>query len=58
VWERAADAVRVPRFTLMSVGMVAVHVPRGPWGYLQRGSKRAHSRIGSLRELPEALAGV
>jgi FMN phosphatase YigB (HAD superfamily) len=41
-----------------AAGMVAVHVPRGPWGYLQRGSKRAHIRIGSLRELPEALAGV
>jgi FMN phosphatase YigB (HAD superfamily) len=41
-----------------AAGMVAVHVRRGPWGYLQRGSERAHIRIGSLRELPEALARV
>jgi FMN phosphatase YigB (HAD superfamily) len=38
-----------------TAGMVAVHVRRGPWGYLQRGAERAHIRIESLAELPEAL---
>ena len=41
-----------------AAGMVAVHLRRGPWGYLQRGAERAHLRIGSLDELPEALARV
>jgi HAD superfamily hydrolase (TIGR01662 family) len=39
-------------------GMVAVHIRRGPWGYLQRGAERAHARIDSLHELPEALERV
>ncbi len=42
----------------VDAGMVAVHVRRGPWGYLQAGGERAHARIESLRELPEALDGV
>jgi HAD superfamily hydrolase (TIGR01662 family) len=36
------------------VGMVAVHVRRGPWGYLQDASE-ADIRVDSLAELPEAL---
>jgi FMN phosphatase YigB (HAD superfamily) len=40
-------------------GLVAVHVRRGPWGYLRReGSERAALRVDSLAELPEALARV
>jgi FMN phosphatase YigB (HAD superfamily) len=42
----------------LEAGMVAVHIRRGPWGYLQRGAERAHARIESLRELPAVLAGV
>ena len=38
------------------VGLVAVHVRRGPWGYLQSGVERARLRVDSLAELPEALA--
>jgi FMN phosphatase YigB (HAD superfamily) len=41
-----------------AAGMVAVHIRRGPWGYLQSGREHAHVRIESLDELPEALAGV
>ncbi len=37
-------------------GLVAVHVRRGPWGYLQSGVERARLRVDSLAELPEALA--
>ena len=36
-------------------GLVAVHLRRGPWGYMQRGAERAAFRIASLSELPEAL---
>jgi FMN phosphatase YigB (HAD superfamily) len=39
-------------------GMVAVHIRRGPWGYLQDGSRHAHVQIASLDELPEALHGL
>jgi HAD superfamily hydrolase (TIGR01662 family) len=42
----------------LAAGMVAVHIRRGPWGYLQRGAERAHVQIRSLEELPEALARV
>ena len=42
----------------LAAGMVAVHIRRGPWGYLQQGRERAHVRIDSLDELPEALDGV
>ena len=42
----------------VEAGLVAVHLRRGPWGYLQRGSERAHLRVDSLAELPEALRGV
>src|SRR5205809_1149992 len=100
MWERAADAAGVPRFTLMGVlgssgrwgiekpaaefferiaaltalapaeiayvgdrvdndvepalaaGMTAVHVRRGPWGYLHDAPPAA-IHIRSLSELPE-----
>jgi HAD superfamily hydrolase (TIGR01509 family) len=35
-------------------GMFAVHIRRGPWGYLQDG-RSADARIQTLDELPEAL---
>jgi HAD superfamily hydrolase (TIGR01549 family) len=41
-----------------AAGLVAVHVRRGPWGYLQPGREHAAIRIDSLAELPEALAHV
>jgi HAD superfamily hydrolase (TIGR01509 family) len=37
-------------------GMVAVHIRRGPWGYLHNGADVSHVQIDSLDELPEALA--
>ena len=42
----------------LDAGLVSVHVRRGPWGYLQAGAERAHIRLDSLAELPQALAGV
>jgi FMN phosphatase YigB (HAD superfamily) len=39
-----------------AAGLFAVHVRRGPWGYLQRGGERAAARIDSLAELPSLLA--
>jgi FMN phosphatase YigB (HAD superfamily) len=36
-------------------GLVAVHIRRGPWGWLQPGTQRAAFRIGSLAELPEVI---
>ena len=41
-----------------AAGMLAVHIRRGPWGYLQRGAERADLRIESLDELPEAFPRV
>jgi FMN phosphatase YigB (HAD superfamily) len=38
-----------------AAGMLAVHVRRGPWGYLQRG---AGIQIDSLDELPAVLGGA
>lgn len=41
--------------------MVAVFIRRGPWGFLQADwpeASRAHIRIDSLAELPEALRGL
>jgi HAD superfamily hydrolase (TIGR01509 family) len=37
-------------------GMFAVHIRRGPWGFLQTGTEDAHLQITSLDELPEKLA--
>ena len=42
----------------LAAGMVAVHIRRGPWGYLQQGRERANVLIDSLNELPQALVGV
>jgi FMN phosphatase YigB (HAD superfamily) len=36
-------------------GMLAIHIRRGPWGYLQDGTDHGHVRIASLDELPGAL---
>jgi HAD superfamily hydrolase (TIGR01662 family) len=41
-----------------AAGLVAVHLRRGPWGYLQDGAAQAHVRIDSLDELPEAFERV
>ena len=41
-----------------AAGMVAVHIRRGPWGYLQRGREQADICIDSLDELPAALERV
>lgn len=45
----------------LEAGMVAVHVRRGPWGYLHAlrpEAGRAHARIDSLAELPARLADL
>ena len=42
----------------LAAGLVAVHIRRGPWGYLQDGRERADLRIDSLTELPAALREV
>ena len=42
----------------VAAGMFAVHIRRGPWGWLQSGRERAHACIDSLAELPKVLAGV
>jgi HAD superfamily hydrolase (TIGR01662 family) len=39
-------------------GLVAVHVRRGPWGYLQRAAEHAHLRVDSLAELPGAIRAL
>ena len=41
-----------------AAGLVAVHIRRGPWSYLQAGPALANLRIRSLDELPEAFDGV
>lgn len=41
-----------------AAGLVAVHVRRGPWGYLQDANGSARLQLDSLAELPEALARV
>jgi HAD superfamily hydrolase (TIGR01662 family) len=41
-----------------AAGLVAVHLRRGPWGYLQDGAEQAHLQIESLDELPEAFGRV
>ncbi|HEX3256573.1 MAG TPA: HAD family hydrolase [Gaiellaceae bacterium] len=52
VGDRVDNDVRPAR----AAGMCAVHIRRGPWGYLQRGREEAHVRIDSLDELPGELA--
>ena len=42
----------------VEAGMIAVFIRRGPWGFLHAQwpeAQRAHLRIDSLTELPEAL---
>ena len=41
-----------------AAGLVAIHVRRGPWGRLQRGSEEADVQIDSLAELPAALRSL
>ena len=38
-----------------AAGLVAIHVRRGPWGRLQRGSEEADIGVDSLAALPAAL---
>jgi FMN phosphatase YigB (HAD superfamily) len=40
----------------LEAGFLAVHVRRGPWGFLQAGADRAHLRLDSLADLPDALS--
>jgi HAD superfamily hydrolase (TIGR01509 family) len=54
VGDRVDNDVRPAR----AAGMVAIHIRRGPWGYLQNGAEEAHLRIDSLAELPEVLEHV
>lgn len=42
-------------------GMAAIHIVRGPWGYLQRdwpGVRNARAQIRNLSELPDILQGL
>jgi HAD superfamily hydrolase (TIGR01662 family) len=39
-------------------GLVAVHVRRGPWGWLQPGAEQAALRVDTLAELPDALRAL
>jgi HAD superfamily hydrolase (TIGR01509 family) len=41
-----------------TAGLVAVHLRRGPWAYIQDEAEQADLRIESLDELPEAFARV
>jgi FMN phosphatase YigB (HAD superfamily) len=51
VGDRIDNDVRPAR----SAGLIAVHIRRGPWGYLQSGSEEADLQISSLSELPARL---
>jgi FMN phosphatase YigB (HAD superfamily) len=39
----------------LEMGLVAIHIRRGPWGHVQRGAERARAQIESLVELPAVL---
>jgi HAD superfamily hydrolase (TIGR01509 family) len=52
VGDRVDNDVRPARVA----GMFAVHLRRGPWGYLQAGADEADAQIHSLTELPGVLA--
>jgi HAD superfamily hydrolase (TIGR01509 family) len=52
VGDRVDNDVRPAR----AAGMFAVHLRRGPWGYLQPGAEEADAQIHSLRELPGLVA--
>jgi HAD superfamily hydrolase (TIGR01549 family) len=57
VGDRVDNDVRPPA----ALGMTAIHVRRGPWGYAHAGRARdagAAASIDSLLELPAVLAGV
>jgi HAD superfamily hydrolase (TIGR01509 family) len=54
VGDRMDNDVRPAR----AAGMFAVHIRRGPWGYLQAGGNEAHAGIDSLAELPRVVARV
>jgi HAD superfamily hydrolase (TIGR01509 family) len=54
VGDRVDNDVRPAR----AAGMFAVHIRRGPWGYLQAGAEEADAKIHSLAELPDVLAHV
>jgi FMN phosphatase YigB (HAD superfamily) len=41
-----------------AAGLLAIHVRRGPWGRLQRGSEEADVQIDSLAELPATLRSL
>ena len=41
-----------------AAGLMAIHLRRGPWGRLQRGSEEADLRVDSLAELPAALRSL
>ena len=41
-----------------AAGWATIHVRRGPWGLLQRGSEEADVRVDSLVELPAALRSL
>jgi FMN phosphatase YigB (HAD superfamily) len=41
-----------------AAGLVAVHIRRGPWAFIQDGAGEADVRIASLDELPGALERV
>jgi FMN phosphatase YigB (HAD superfamily) len=54
--EIAYVGVRVDNDVLraLAAGMTAVHVRRGPWGYLHDGSV-GHLSVSSLLDIPDAL---
>jgi HAD superfamily hydrolase (TIGR01509 family) len=54
VGDRVDNDVRPAR----AAGLFAVHIRRGPWGYLQAGADDADAKIDSLSELPGVLAHV
>jgi HAD superfamily hydrolase (TIGR01509 family) len=54
VGDRVDNDVRPAR----AAGMFAVHIRRGPWGYLQAGADEADAGIDSLAELPRVVAHV
>ncbi|MGH7867109.1 MAG: HAD family hydrolase [Candidatus Dormibacteraceae bacterium] len=45
----------------LEAGLIAVHLRRGPWGYIQAQApavRRAHLRIDTLAELPQRLSEI
>jgi HAD superfamily hydrolase (TIGR01509 family) len=54
VGDRVDNDIRPAR----AAGMFAVHVRRGPWGYLQAGTAESDAEIQSLADLPGVLLDV